>query len=155
MKKLQLSIVAGEPPPHQSFIAQMDSELKSLTRKISGFCTGAAIVGLIGLAGLEFKWTSSAMWHGAMTLAYATGLAAFLIGRAYQNVINQRIREISPINDSLLAEAATLANASTTASEYVAALRLQKRELTLIELMALRDLAARTPVNQARAALYG
>jgi hypothetical protein len=122
---------------------------------VSGVCTPAACLALLGFFALEIKWIGAATGETLPKVFFAVGLGAFFIAREYLNVVSRRIAEFSPIDDALLPEAATLANGSPIARDYVDQLRQQGRGLILAELRALRTAAANTPVDVARKSLYG
>jgi hypothetical protein len=155
MKKLSLTIVQGEQPPSKLLVSGIRDELEKLKHTLSGACTAALGLVLVGFVGLQWAPVHSVLGETASSIAFVVGLVSFLVGRQYEIVLNNRLAEASPIPDNLLAEAAALCNASPVAQEYIAGLRIQQREMTLAELHALKKLLAATPTAVAREALYG
>jgi hypothetical protein len=155
MKKLSVTITAGEQPPALAFVEGLRAELAALKHKVSGACTAAIGVVIVGFAGLQWAPVGSVLGETVSGAAFVVGLVSFLVGRQYEIVLDKRLAEASPLPDNLLAEAAALGNASPAGREYLAGLRAQKREMTLAELYALQRLLATTPPTVAREALYG
>lgn len=88
-------------------------------------------------------------------MAFAGGLAGFLVVREYERSVTRRLASVSPVPDSSLAEAALLSDANPAARQYRDLLRAQKREMTLAEFEAVKKLVTAMPVNTSREALYG
>jgi hypothetical protein len=152
LRKLVLTLQPGETPVSAESIAGAHAALTRLARTVSRLCTALAIMGGIGGLALQMKWAQP-NWAGA---ALVIGLVGFLVGAQYESaVLARRLAEVSPIPDSMLAEAAMLCSTCPAARAYVEALREQKRELTLAEFDSLKRLATTTPAAAARQALYG
>ncbi len=152
MKKLVLTIAPGDAPPSAESMAGAHAALTRLALTVSGLCTVFAGMGALGFLTAQMKWAPP-YWAEAF---YVIGLVGFLVGRQYERTaLARRLAEVSPIPDSLLADAALLCSGCPTARAYVDALRVQGRELTLAEFDALKRLPAVTPAAIARQALYG
>lgn len=155
MKQLNLTITPGEQPPAKMLLRNAHAEITQLKHKVSGACTAAIGLGLVGFVALQWPPLTSALGETLAGVAFVVGLTSFLLGRQYELVLERRLADVSPIPDNLLAEAAALSNASPAAREYVAGVRAQQRELTLAEFGALKRLLATMPASVAREALYG
>lgn len=155
MKKFTLTIAPGEKAPEKKYVDAYRSELENLRKKVFSTSMTSAVLAGLGLIGLQWSPSNTALAETVQGVMFAAGLVGFFFGNFYCEILSKRICDISPIPDSLLAEAAALSNASGLAREYMDGVREQKRDLFMFELDALRKLLASTPMDVARAALYG
>lgn len=155
MNELNLTIKPGEQPPTRDYIESRHRALTSRWRVAKYITNGSACFALAGLAALTLGHVQDGPAHAVAQMAYGFGLVGALLGRQFVRTAQERCAEVSLAGEGLLGEASALASASETAREYMANVRAQGRRLTLAEVKALRDLAARTPVEVSQAALYG
>lgn len=151
MRKLVLTLQPGEPPVSAESVAGAHEALTKLARTVSRLCLTFAIMGGMGALAAQMKWAPSDLAHCLLLI----GFVGLLAGMEYQRIVlAPRLSEVSPIPDSMLAEAAILCSTCPAARVYVDALREQKRELTLAEFDSLKRLATATLTVMARKALY-
>jgi hypothetical protein len=154
MKKLQIEIQPGEQPPDAAYVEAARASLQKLRLTVSGLST--AFIGLLFVAFLGLQMNLAPTPTKVAEIAFVLSAVGFMLSHKYERgPLARRIAEVSPIPDSLLTEAALLSEGLPAAKEYRDALRSQQRELTLAEFEALKRLAAATPADTARRALYG
>jgi len=149
MKKLNIDI--KEAPASAKVVADTLAEVQRTARKVSG--AALASIAFVAVGYFVMDANPDNMLASAM---YALGLISFFALHLYERgPMARQVRALSPVPDSLLAQAALLSAACPTARAYRDALRLQKREMIMAEYDALERLAAKTPPQSARQALYG
>jgi hypothetical protein len=151
MKLPSITIDIHEAPPSHASVSAAHAAVKQLSLKVSGLCTALIGIALVGFLALQLH-----LYDGIVAqTAYVVGLVGFFVTREFEHVISRRLAAVSPVPDSVLAEAALLSSSTPATREYRDALRKQKREMTLAEFDAMKQLVAATPVNASRETLYG
>jgi len=149
MKNLNIDI--KDSPASAKVVEATLNEVQRTARKVSGAALASLAFVAVGYFVLDANPDS--MFASAM---YVLGLISFFGLHLYERgPMARQVRALSPVPESLLAQAAMLSSACPTARAYRDALRLQKREMIMAEYEALERLAAATPPSTARQALYG
>lgn len=147
MKKLNIHIEPGEPPPSLAAIESLRRELNKLSKTVSGVSTSCLGLVLASFIAAQVEGEFRAWAIGALV----TSAMGYLLSYRYElGPLARCIASVQPVPDVLSSDTRILARHSETTRAYEKAVRDQNREFILAEHEALVQHALRESANSSR-----